>query len=248
VIDQADALLMVEGGADFLPEPLMVEAMDLGLQAIRTISLAIGAWADTAAKPEFSEGVRTPLAGVDERVAEVVAGRMQECLSGDTKGDREDWESISSECVAVLCDDPELSDGERYEPIDVKAAFKRLASETLRQMGSRGLRQDGRGTKDIRPIAIRMRPLPSQVHGSALFTRGETQALATATLGDKSMGQRYEDLTGDNTKRFYLQYSFPPFSVGEVGRNGAPGRREVGHGNLAERALRPAMPTEADFG
>ena len=89
--------------------------------------------------------------------------------------------------------------------------------------------------------------LPPPVHGSVLFTRGETQALATTTLGDKSMGQRYEDLTGEHVKTFYLQYMFPPFSVGEVGRNGAPGRREVGHGNLAERALKAAVPSMEEF-
>ena len=122
-----------------------------------------------------------------------------------------------------------------------------MASETLRQMGARGVRQDGRSTTEVRPITIRMKPLPSQVHGSVLFTRGETQSLATATLGDSSMGQRFENLQGDQVKRFYLQYAFPPFSVGEVGRNGAPGRREVGHGNLAERALKTAMPPESDF-
>ena len=109
------------------------------------------------------------------------------------------------------------------------------------------MRQDGRSTTEVRPITIRMKPLPSQVHGSVLFTRGETQSLATATLGDSSMGQRFENLQGDQVKRFYLQYAFPPFSVGEVGRNGAPGRREVGHGNLAERALKTAMPPESDF-
>ena len=92
-----------------------------------------------------------------------------------------------------------------------------------------------------------MKCLPPMVHGSVLFTRGETQSLATATLGDKGMAQRYENLMGEQQKRFYLQYSFPPFSVGEVGRNGAPGRREVGHGNLAERALRPAVPGEDEF-
>jgi len=114
-------------------------------------------------------------------------------------------------------------------------------------MGVRGVRQDGRRTTEVRPIDIRLAPLPPQVHGSVLFTRGETQSLATTVLGDDSMVSRYENLDGEQGKRFYLQYIFPPFSVGEVGRNGAPGRREVGHGNLAEQALAPAMPTSSEF-
>jgi polyribonucleotide nucleotidyltransferase len=190
--------------------------------------------------------VRTPLAGVDEKVAAIVSDRIEGTLSGPTKDDRENWEGLVAEAVDKLCD-PELPDDERYEKVDVKSAFKALASETLRKMGAQGVRQDGRTTSEVRPIDIKMSPLPAQVHGSVLFTRGETQALATTTLGDKSMGQRYEDLTGDHQKRFYLQYAFPPFSVGEVGRNGAPGRREIGHGNLAERAIKAAMPSEADF-
>lgn len=100
----------------------------------------------------------------------------------------------------------------------------------------------------MRPIEIATSFLPSQsVHGSAVFTRGETQSLATVTLGDKGSRQRSETLDGEQNKRFYLQYVFPPSSVGECGRVGTPGRREIGHGNLAERGLRPVIPSEADF-
>jgi polyribonucleotide nucleotidyltransferase len=130
----------------------------------------------------------------------------------------------------------------------VKAAFKARCSAGMRRLvHSTGVRQDGRSTTEVRPITIRMSPLPPSVHGSALFTRGETQSLATCTLGDSSDMQKYENLDGDQAKRFYLQYTFPPFSVGEVGRNGAPGRREVGHGNLAERSLVAALPDADDF-
>lgn len=242
----AEAVLMIEGFCDFLPEETLLEAMELGLAAIRTICLAIADWAEQSAKPTFTAGVRTPLAGVDDKVASIVSERIEGTLSGPSKDDRENWEGLVAEAVETLCN-PELPDEERYEKVDVKSAFKRLASETLRKMGAKGYRQDGRTTSEVRPIDIQMSPLPAQVHGSVLFTRGETQALATTTLGDKSMAQRYEDLTGEQTKRFYLQYAFPPFSVGEVGRNGAPGRREIGHGNLAERAIKAAMPSETDF-
>jgi len=108
------------------------------------------------------------------------------------------------------------------------------------------LRSDGRKTTEIRPIDIEQGLLP-RAHGSSLFTRGETQSMAVCTLGGESMGQRYEDLNGEGTRRFYLQYFFPPFSVGEVGRMGAPGRREVGHGKLAERALAAILPPKNEF-
>ena len=110
----------------------------------------------------------------------------------------------------------------------------------------RGTRSDGRGVEDVRPIDIDTNFLPG-AHGSTLFTRGETQSLATATLGSKAMEARFENLDEDGTKRFYLQYRFPPSSVGEVGKVGAVNRREVGHGNLAERALAPAIPSLQDF-
>jgi polyribonucleotide nucleotidyltransferase len=107
-------------------------------------------------------------------------------------------------------------------------------------------RVDGRGMDQVRPIDVASGFLP-RVHGSALFTRGETQAIATTTLGDKGMAQKVDTIDGLNNKRFYLQYTFPPSCVGETGRVGAPGRREVGHGNLAERALQPIVPDESDF-
>lgn len=135
------------------------------------------------------------------------------------------------------------------ELADVQLAFQKLATGTLRKMVKRGgVRPDGRSSTEVRKLAISTAVLP-RTHGSALFTRGETQSLATVTLGDSSAEQKFEGLTvGAGAKRFYLHYSFPPFSVGEVGRfGGAPGRREVGHGNLAERALAPSMPTAAQF-
>src|SRR5262249_45259057 len=122
-----------------------------------------------------------------------------------------------------------------------------VSAKYMRRMVlDKGIRADGRGLKDIRPIDIEFGLLP-RTHGDCLFTRGETQALVVCTLGGESMGQRYEDLNGEGLSRFYLQYVFPPFSVGEVGRVGAPGRREVGHGKLAERALLACVPSLEEF-
>jgi polyribonucleotide nucleotidyltransferase len=130
---------------------------------------------------------------------------------------------------------------------DVKTALKQYSSSVMRKMIlEEGIRCDGRGLTAIRPIDIEQALLP-RTHGSSLFTRGETQSLAICVLGPESMAQRYEDLNGEGLQRFYLQYFFPPFSVGEVGRIGPPGRREVGHGKLAERALQAILPSKETF-
>ncbi len=134
-----------------------------------------------------------------------------------------------------------------HSKVDVLLSFKNLQSSLMRRMIlSEKKRSDGRGLKDIRAIDVEQAILP-RTHGSSLFTRGETQSLAVCTLGGENTAQRFEDLHGEGSQRFYLQYFFPPFSVGEVGRIGAPGRREVGHGKLAERALSAILPKQEDF-
>ncbi|PPD90822.1 hypothetical protein GOBAR_DD12243 [Gossypium barbadense] len=135
-----------------------------------------------------------------------------------------------------------------FTEVDVKLVFKEVSSKILRRrIVEGGKRSDGRSPEDIRPITSSCGLLP-RAHGSALFTRGETQSLAVVTLGDKQMAQKLDNLANvEEFKRFYLQYSFPPSSVGEVGRMGAPSRREIGHGTLAERALEPILPTEDAF-
>ncbi|BFI33697.1 polyribonucleotide nucleotidyltransferase [Marchantia polymorpha subsp. ruderalis] len=137
---------------------------------------------------------------------------------------------------------------ELFEPIDVKLVLKEVSSKVMRKfIIQKGVRSDGRGVTDVRPIESSCGLLP-RTHGSALFTRGETQALAVATLGGGDMAQRVDNLTNtEDKRRFYLQYAFPPSSVGEVGRSGAPSRREIGHGTLAERALEPILPTMDNF-
>lgn len=136
---------------------------------------------------------------------------------------------------------------EFFDPLDVKVAFKQINSKIMRSLIIKNRkRSDGRGLVEIRPIQCSCSLLP-RAHGSALFTRGETQALAVTTLGGDDMGQRLDNLTDTDTKRFYFQYSFPPSSVGEAGRVGAPSRREIGHGVLAEKALEYALPSEEVF-
>lgn len=136
----------------------------------------------------------------------------------------------------------------KFSEVDVKLVFKEITSKFLRKrIVEGGKRSDGRIPSEIRSIQAQCGLLP-RAHGSALFTRGETQSLAVVTLGDRQMAQRIDNLVDtEESKRFYLQYSFPPSCVGEVGRIGAPNRREVGHGMLAERALEPILPSEDDF-
>nr|XP_009409837.1 PREDICTED: probable polyribonucleotide nucleotidyltransferase 1, chloroplastic [Musa acuminata subsp. malaccensis] len=135
-----------------------------------------------------------------------------------------------------------------FSEVDVKLVFKEVTSKLLRKrIVEGGKRSDGRSPSEIRPINSQCRLLP-RAHGSALFTRGETQSLAVVTLGDKQMAQRIDNLVDtEELKRFYLQYSFPPSCVGEVRRMGAPSRREIGHGMLAERALEPILPSDEEF-
>ena len=253
VAGTAEAVLMIEGFADFLPEARVVDALEKGLAAVATIANAIAKWKAEVGQPPFVEGVLAPPADLGAALeAWGVDAKVQAMLSGDEKKDREallrdvQRDVLRSLCTADGAAEAGLSN--TFAEAEVKAAFKARCSAGMRRLvHSTGVRQDGRSTTEVRPITIRMSPLPPSVHGSALFTRGETQSLATCTLGDSSDMQKYENLDGDQAKRFYLQYTFPPFSVGEVGRNGAPGRREVGHGNLAERSLVAALPDQDDF-
>ena len=130
---------------------------------------------------------------------------------------------------------------------DVRLACGRVESRAIRNMIRRdGRRQDGRDIHTVRPITSEGGLLP-RTHGSALFTRGETQAIAAATLGGKVDAQRTDGIGDNEDRRFYLHYFFPPSSVGETGRIGAANRREIGHGNLAERALSPVIPSDEEF-
>ena len=137
--------------------------------------------------------------------------------------------------------------GEDFEENKILTIFKEMESEIVRSsILKTGKRIDGRDTKTVRPIVSEVGVLP-RTHGSALFTRGETQALVVATLGTGSDEQIIDALEGESRSRFMLHYNFPPFSVGEVGRTGSPGRREIGHGKLAWRSLNPVLPEHEEF-
>ena len=241
-----DAILMIEGYADFLTEEQIFEAINEGHSAIRTICEGLLQWQKLVGKPKKQEELRIPPKDLLEEIANLVGDDLKTAYRIKEKQERNDAVAAAKEKVKekLLPKNGES----KYSKVLVNMGFKKLSSDYMREMILKEkVRADGRSTEEIRHISIDMSPRP-RTHGSALFTRGETQSLAVCTLGGETMAQRYEDLlSGDSTRRFYLQYFFPPFSVGEVGRMGAPGRREVGHGKLAERALTAVLPVQEAF-
>lgn len=240
-----EAILMIEGYCDFLTEEQILEAIEEGHKAISTICQALQDWQRMIGKPKAKHHLRLPPAELIEEIDQKTGAEINSAFRIKEKQERDIALDILSEQILAAY----FPEGEepKYLKADVLASFKKVKAKHMRQMIlAENKRSDGRTCQEIRPISIEMGLLP-RTHGSALFTRGETQAIAVCTLGGETMGQRYEDLNGDNISRFYLQYFFPPFSVGEVGRMGAPGRREVGHGKLAERALAQTLPKAEEF-
>ena len=226
---------MIEGYADFLTEEQILEAVEEGHQAIRKICQALSDWQKEIGKEKVAKHLRLIDPTLTEEVEQFSAGRIDQALRTKEKQVREETiKAISDELATKYASDGEKAP--KYKPNDVKTAFKKVQSDIMRKMIlDENKRSDGRTSDQIRAIDIEMSFLP-RTHGSALFTRGETQSLAVCTLGGETMAQRGENLEGELNSRFYLQYSFPPFSVGEVGRIGSPGRREVCHGKASLNA------------
>lgn len=240
-----DAILMIEGYCDFLTEEQVLEAINAGHKAIQVICEALLKWQEHLGKPKN----RTTMCDLPKEVYDAVDAIVKPSIGPALRIAEKQRREIAQTEIKKAVFAALLPEGEqpKFNPKDVERALKKSTSKYMRQMIlEENLRSDGRGSTDIRQIDIELSLLP-RVHGSTLFTRGETQAIAVCTLGGETMAQRYEDLHGEGTHRFYLQYSFPPFAVGEVGRAGPPGRREVGHGKLAERALKAALPTRELF-
>ncbi len=240
-----DAILMIEGYCEFLTEEQILEAIEEGHQAIRVICQGLDDWQKVVGKPKYKGELRLPSKELSDLVHTRTAPALKEVFRVKDKQQREEKLSkVTEDLLTHLF--PEGSEP-KHKKVDVLATFKKVRSDILRAMIlDENRRSDGRNCEEIRAIDVEVGLLP-RTHGSALFTRGETQSLAVATLGGETMGQRYETLDEDSARRFYLQYSFPPFSVGEVGRIGSPGRREVGHGKLAERALSMTVPKQESF-
>ncbi|MCE5294938.1 MAG: polyribonucleotide nucleotidyltransferase [Chlamydiales bacterium] len=241
-----DAVLMIEGHCKFLTEEQVIEAIETGHAAIKTICKAIQNWAGLLGKPKKKDTLKVLDPEIVKAVDSLIGNDLRQVLRTKEKQLREDGSGklmvqALSELATPTTSEPQYSES------DVKAAFKKLSSNIMRKMIiDDKIRSDGRSTTDIRQIDIEQGYLP-RAHGSSLFTRGETQTMAICVLGGETMAQRYENLEGEGAQRFYMQYFFPPFSVGEVGRVGPPGRREVGHGKLAERSLMAILPSKEEF-
>lgn len=240
-----DAILMIEGSCQFLTEEQVLEAIDLGHKGIKTICEALSKWQNEIGKEKNRADLRPLPQDVHHAVDAIVKPLIIPAMRIAKKQDREQAQAAIKQAVAEALmpagQDP------KYDPSDINRALKEVTSHYMREMIlNENIRSDGRNSTQIRPIDIEQSLLP-RVHGSSLFTRGETQAIAVCTLGGSNMAVRYEDLDGEGSSRFYLQYFFPPYSVGEVGRSGPAGRREIGHGKLAERALLPLLPSKEEF-
>jgi len=237
-----DAICMVEGGANVLPEDVMLDAIFFGHKAIQPL---LDAQEELKAKAGVAKReVAAPTVDVElkAKVTDLAHGRIKDAVRIVTKQERHNAiDTVIAETVTALADDYE---GRKKE---IKGFIDALEYELVREhILKDGERIDGRDTRTIRPITSEIALLP-RVHGSALFTRGETQALVAATLGTSIDEQRIDSLYGASRKRFMLHYNFPPFSVGETSFRLAPGRREIGHGMLAERALSAVLPDHDIF-
>jgi polyribonucleotide nucleotidyltransferase len=237
-----DAIVMVEGGAKMVPEDEILEALFTGHEAIQPLLQIQEEIRWEIGKPKR----QVPLAELDvamvRQVEQLALSKLQQAIEIPEKLERyKQIGEIKGEVVAKMV--AEFPQKEK----DIKGAFDELKRNCFRGLIiQRERRIDGRGLKDIRPITCEVEILP-RTHGSALFTRGETQALVVTTLGTASDEQKIDALIGEHYKKFMLHYNFPPFSVGEVKFLRGPSRREIGHGNLAERALLPVLPPEESF-
>ena len=243
VAGTADAVMMVEGGADGLSEDVMISAIEHAHQEIKRIVEVIRRLGSENGKSKRAVVTEQIDPALRNTVRDLTATPICQAILIPNKTARQErLDEILAEAVKALKKEDD-QDRERH----VKLVFHELEyTEVRKTILENGKRADGRGPSDIRPITCEVSLLP-RTHGSALFTRGETQALAVVTLGTSDDEQRIDALEGEYYRTFMLHYNFPPFSVGEARPLRSPGRREIGHGALAERALKTVLPTKKDF-
>ena len=241
VTGKKDKICMIEGGSNFVPEKTILEALDVAMDGINDI---------VDLQMEFSEHFDNSYEIVDTSVIteevtnsleELYSDKIQKLLDMDSKKAMDDaFNVIAKEASESYKENEEL-----YPEVKghIKTMFKNAVRKSILD---RKVRVDGRGLADVRQISIVPSLLP-RVHGSALFTRGETQAIAALTLGSSRDEQIIDSMASDYKKSFLLHYNFPPYCVGETGRIGFTNRREIGHGHLAERSLKPILPSSEEF-
>jgi polyribonucleotide nucleotidyltransferase len=251
VAGTADGIIMVEAGANQLPESDMLEAIEVGYEAVlelvdaqKKILAELGIAPPDLTPPPVDLTLKEFIASqVTEKVQQVVASMEKDRTVRDAALDQIKAELVEA-IAALSAEDPlrAIADDK-----SVSATFKDITKHVMRrQVVEQNLRIDGRKLDEVRSVSAEVGLLP-RVHGSALFNRGLTQVLSIATLGSPSEAQELDDLHPDEKKRYLHHYNMPPYSVGEAKPMRSPGRREVGHGALAERALVPVLPTEAEF-
>jgi polyribonucleotide nucleotidyltransferase len=244
VAGTADAVLMVESEAKELSEAIMLEAVMTGHRGFQPVIDAIIRLAEKAAK-EPRDLVVIDKSACEKAVSEIAEAELRQAYKNTVKQQRyAAVDAVKSKLMSALF--PEGQEA-KFDKQMVGEVFHDLQAKVVRwNILDTGVRIDGRDVKTVRPILSQVGVLP-RTHGSSLFTRGETQALVVATLGTGEDEQFIDSLEGTYKERFLLHYNFPPYSVGETGRMGSPGRREIGHGKLAWRAIRPMLPTAAEF-
>lgn len=235
-----DAIVMVEAGAHEVPESIIIDALKFGQTALQDIVKLQQRMREAIGKPKFEFTPAKSNPAVIEAVRAVVGDRLETAIYQPDKTTREDLrDKLIGDLIAQL--------GEQFKEKEITSAVEDLEAEIVRRnILEKGQRPDGRDLTTIRPISCEVGLLP-RTHGSGLFTRGQTQVLSIATLGSVGEEQRVDGLGLEETKRFIHHYNMPPFSVGEVRRLGSPGRREIGHGALAERAMSAVIPPVEQF-
>ena len=237
-----DAILMVESGGREISEEQMLEALAFGHEQCKRLAQIQKDLVSQAGKPQwaFDAGAGADPA-LEARIREMATAKVVQALAIHEKQARaQALEAIFEEVWAAI-------GGDETATVKAREYFDKVErAEVRRLIVDKGIRVDGRSVTEVRPIWSEVRYLP-RAHGSALFTRGETQALVSATLGTKDDEQKMESFEGDTYRRFMLHYNFPSFSTGEVKRFGTPGRREIGHGALAQRAIEAVLPAKEAF-
>src|SRR3989338_2731596 len=244
VVGTKETIVMIESGMNELTEDVVLKAIEFGHKSlIASIELQEKMKAECGRPKETNLTINTIDDGLYKKVKELSLSRIKEVEHKATKEEREELMAlIAKDLILEL-----VAEGSPWTEPDVKAALVKVEKEEVRRtILQEKKRVDGRGFKDIRQITCEVGVLP-RTHGSALFTRGQTQSLSVATLGTSADEQTIDALEGETSKSFMLHYSFPPFSVGEVKPVRGPGRREIGHGALAERGLKPIMPSKEEF-
>ena len=243
-----EAILMVECGADGVTEAEVLDALDIAHGEIKKLAATMKELAEKVGKKK----VELEAVEIDAGLISEIEGSHKQALVDAiaTEGKLERYEAIDAvkdAVVAQYAPETDDSDADIARSADVKAAFDAIEKDTIRKaIAVDKKRPDGRAQDEIRPIETEVDISP-RVHGSALFTRGETQILSNVALGTTRMDMKVDNLSLEEKKTFWHHYNFPPFSVGETGFMRGPKRRDIGHGALAERALRPSIPSQEDF-